>query len=173
MPDTVYDYHHIDQNVGERLFETIRRHLITQHNRMLTSSPTLNEMSALHARLHSKIGNNHPETDSATTKRQKYELSERVKAIGVELPEWIYTYSFLSDLKTLERILAAAKLARPLPPPPKRYPCCGHCDHSISQPGVSDHDKPCSEIVCQPGSPGRPDSAATGAPAGIDNPGKG
>lgn len=59
------------------------------------------------------FGNSHPETDSATTKRQKVDLAERVEELGVEMPVWFYTYSYLSDLKTFERILRSAHLARP------------------------------------------------------------
>jgi len=111
---SVYDYHSIDRQRGnEQLSDTVSRHLITKHNRTLTSSPTLNEMSDLHAKLHQSIGNDHPENDSETTQRQKRELNARLTKLGVVLPDWVATFSFLSDLKTLERIIISAQLARP------------------------------------------------------------
>lgn len=117
------------------------------------------------------IFGNIPGEDSGWTRDQKRNVEANLATIGVELPSWVATNSYLADLKTLERIIFAAHRARPGVPLSKnaeRYPCCEHCDHSITQPDVTGHAKPCPENGCQPETPGTPDSSTEGAPDGVD-----
>ncbi len=108
----VYDYHEIVQLPGEKLGDTVHRHLITKHNRTLTSSPTLNEMSKIHAELH-RADDKPPWQMASTDDRRKSVIVTNLLMLDVVLPDWVYEHSFLSDLRVLERIILSAHLARP------------------------------------------------------------
>ena len=125
----IQNVHEIRQRPEETYLRTVMRHLVDVHSLSPTvKADTAEEIDRLHARFHRDrmasaivptIGNEHPETDSPTTQQQKQELRQRfVTELGVRLPEWLFTHSYLSDLRTIERIIRAAHLARPEVPLP-------------------------------------------------------
>jgi len=108
----VHDVHDIP--VSGSVGDTMRKHLLAGHDLVVPPDDSLDDLSARHAREHGKIGRTDPENDSETTLRQKRDLqAKHVTEYRVILPEWVYTHSFLSDLKILDRALRAAYLARP------------------------------------------------------------
>lgn len=114
MTSFIFDIHDIPASgtVGQ----TMRKHLRTVHEIDTADDPclTLNDLSRAHASKHDRLGRTDPENDSETTLRQKRELQvKHVTEFHVILPEWVYTHSYLSDLKSLDRLLRAAYLARP------------------------------------------------------------
>lgn len=115
------------------------------------------------------IFGNIPGEDFSYVRGQKLQIEANLRTLGVELPSWIVTNSYLADLKTLQRIILAAHKARPgvtLSSNVLKYTCCMHCDHSTEKRDA--HVGPCSEPECQPETPGNPDSSTEGAPDGVD-----
>lgn len=112
MTDFVHDVHNIP--LAGPVGATIRRHLLATHGVIASDEDSLDDLSKRHAGEHGRLGRLNPEDDSSVTLRQKAQLQAKFEAeYAISLPEWVFRHSYLSDLKSLDRLLRAAYLARP------------------------------------------------------------
>lgn len=116
------DVHQVPQPAGKTMTESLYRHLTAPREEFtgghemtdVTWDGTFNDLSRIHADKHGRLGQDKPQNESVTTKRQKRELQERLEAeYAISMPTWFFDNSFLSDLKAFERTVRAAYLARP------------------------------------------------------------
>lgn len=112
MTGFIHDIHDIPASgtVGQ----TMRKHLLNVHDLIVPDTDTLDDLSKRHAEKHDRLGNDHPHTNSETTNRQIRDIQvAHITELDVILPEWVYTHSYLSDLRSIDRLIRAAYLARP------------------------------------------------------------